>query len=278
METFTAINGEGPAVVLLHGMFATADCWEPTAADLSRDHRVIVPDLPGHGRSTTGAQPYSLSFYVQWLHDLLDELGVEQAVLVGNSMGGAISLAYARAHPERVSALVLANPLGMSTAIPWDSGWRLLVRGRHMVAAALTGHIKPHVFRYLEGWLVRQPWGRFADVLERMTALNFKQGLVSVLAGVRLLLVDFLPQGRRIRFAQTPTPAPALVVWGAHDGLLPARHATEARERFPTDRYVIFANSAHMPMLDEPEAFNALVREFLTDIEKDVYARPAAHR
>src|SRR4029453_8766589 len=110
VDTFYLEAGDGPPVVLLHGLGATNSSMLPTLADLSDDHRVLAPDLPGFGESSKPFRAYHPGYYAAWLHEFLDVAGVERAVLVGNSMGGRVAIEMALRHPARVERLVLFAP------------------------------------------------------------------------------------------------------------------------------------------------------------------------
>jgi pimeloyl-ACP methyl ester carboxylesterase len=117
----------------------------------------------------------------------------------------------------------------------------------------------------LAGSVVKTPTPSIMGVLTHMAERNIKGWVWMLWAGLRLLLVDFLPGGKRRAFARRlgDIRVPVLITWGRFDGLLPVRNATEAKALMPGARVRVFGNSAHMPMLEEPEAFEALVREFL---------------
>ncbi len=99
--------GRGPVLVLLHGVLGSRRSWVGPMSELARDHRVIAPDLFGHGESAKPAGDYSLGAYAGALRDLLDRLGVGRATLVGHSLGGGIAMQFAYLFPARVDALVL---------------------------------------------------------------------------------------------------------------------------------------------------------------------------
>lgn len=267
LETFAFREGKGPPLIMLHGMAATSDCWTYAFDALKADHTVVAPDLPGHGRSEGHTHPYGLSFYLRWLDGLLDALALKKVTLMGNSMGGAISLAYAMTHPARVERLILVDALGLSGRIPWSTAWRMISHLPYFAAAMLTRRADPYLFRYFQPWAFVNPWGPPREIITRMAALNRRRGFWSFGAGARLLLTDFLPSDRRLNFVQRlgGVAVPTLIAWGRHDGLLPVANAFAGAERLPDARLRIFESSAHAPMLEEPEAFNATVREFLSD-------------
>jgi len=125
-----AALGEGPAVVLLHGLGVERSIWESLLEPLAEDSRVIAFDQRGHGESSPADAPYARH---EDLVALLDALGIASAQLVGSSMGGEVALDTALAHPSRVAGLALLDPsLGGHV---WSSGWRDSIRG---IRAAAT--------------------------------------------------------------------------------------------------------------------------------------------
>src|SRR4029077_14343566 len=153
--------GEGPPVVLLHGLGATNASMLPTLAELARDHRVLAPDLPGFGDSEKPVRAYDPAFYARWLVEFLDATGVERAVVIGNPMGGRIAIEVGLTAPERVDRLVLfapslafkrfreATPLVRLLAA--EIGAMAIVVPRALVTAAL-GLMFAHPERLRDAW------------------------------------------------------------------------------------------------------------------------------
>ena len=263
-------EGSGPPVVMLHGMAATSDIWCYSFDALKDRHRVVAPDLPGHGRSEGSAMPYSLGFYTRWLDDLLTQLGIGRAAILGNSMGGAIGLSYALDHRDRVDRLVMVDALGLGPDLPGAGIGHVLRNLPNFVRLLVTRQMDPYLFRYLRGLVIVDPQGPARPVLEEMFRLNLKQGPLgfwSAWAGTRLLLEDFLSPARRREFNQRlhNIDTPTLIAWGLHDGLLPVRNAEAGQQNLPHARLEVFTRSAHSPMLEEPERFAEVVRAFLDE-------------
>lgn len=274
-ETFYYAAGDGEPVVLIHGMLANAECWEFTHNDLSRSHTVITPDLPGHGRSQAGLHPYGLEFYARWLHALVGILGIERFALVGHSMGGGIALHYALQHPEHLTRLALSNPLGVGGRL-FPGTVRLLARrAGYAVLLSLTRKLDPYLFKYVEGEIVMDPTGEARGPLVAMAEATLQKGAWPLISGLRLKMVDFLVPGKHRAFAESlhAIALPVLVIWGTHDGLLPVDNVSAGSRYLPQARWHMLEGSAHMPMLDEPEAFNALLNDFMTDRETNQQER-----
>jgi pimeloyl-ACP methyl ester carboxylesterase len=246
-------------------MAATSDCWVYAFDILKESYTVVAPDLPGHGRSPGHAYPYSLGFYQRWLVELLDHLQMYKVTLVGSSMGGAISLTFALAYPERVERIVLVDTVGLDGKLPLSAAGWLLMRLPHFIMSTLTHLPEPYLFRYLQHWVVVDPWGIPREPLLRLDILNRSRGFWSVGAGARLLLVDFLLPHKRKNFIHRlkQVSIPTLILWGRYDGLLPVGNAFSGLSHIPGSRLQIFENSAHLPMLEEPELFNTAVNNFL---------------
>src|SRR4051794_18381372 len=105
-------SGEGPLLVLLHGIASTADTWSPVVAGLAARHTVIAPDLLGHGQSAKPRGDYSLGAYASGVRDLIAALGHDRGTVLGHSLGGGIAMQFAYQYPERVERLVLISSGG----------------------------------------------------------------------------------------------------------------------------------------------------------------------
>src|SRR5215208_6774656 len=101
------VAGSGPTVVLIHGMINSSSHWKAVATQLARSHRVIAPDLIGHGDSATPRGDYSLGAHAAVIRDLLSALGIDRATMVGHSLGGGIAMVFFWQFPERVERLAL---------------------------------------------------------------------------------------------------------------------------------------------------------------------------
>src|SRR5205814_9180169 len=117
--------GEGPALMLLHGLTATHFTWEHTIPAFADRWRVIAPDLPGHGRSEKPDAPYTIDFYAGVIRSLARALDVDEALVVGNSLGGQIAVELGLAYPRFTRALVLAAPAGGYASGMRAVGWAI---------------------------------------------------------------------------------------------------------------------------------------------------------
>ncbi len=252
-----------PAVVLLHG--AGVDCaalsWIEVAPRLARRFRVLAPDLPGHGGTPELPEP-TTGAYGAWLRAWLDEVGLGRANFVGLSLGGALALAYALDHPERVERLVLVASYGLAPRVPCHALLRWLVRSRFLGLLASRGLRRGIALQLGLRMLVGEARAvgpeLLADVqsaVQRTRPDLFWRWLRTELepGRVRTCFLDRLGELR----------CPVLLVHGDRDRLVPLRWAREAARRIPDAELVVLRGCGHWPPRERPEAVGALLEAFL---------------
>lgn len=218
-------------VVLLHGANDHAGTWATVVASLLREHRVIAPDLAGHGESAPHEGPIALSLILEKLTAIIDRETSARVSLVGNSMGGWVALLYAIAHPERVQQLVLEDSSGMA----WPVSVPLFAQSREQAVEMLRAVHGPDVA--IEEWWIDA-------LLARATSSPM---LRVAQAGVAQYLVDARLQN---------IAAPTTLLWGESDGLLPLAYARALQEKIRGSQLQIIERAAHIPHLQKPERFN----------------------
>lgn len=264
VDTFYLDAGSGPPVVLLHGLGATNASMLPTLLDLAKDHRVIAPDLPGFGDSTKPLLDYHAEFFAKWLVHFLDELGIERAHLIGNSMGGRIAIETALRAPERVDRLVLYAPAVAFRRL------RQLVPVARMIRPELAAvpMLVPRtmVVNTLERLFARStriapPWFlSAADEFLRIFAT--RRGRVAFFSAARQIYLDhpWGEQGFWRRLAKLERPS--LFIWGDRDFLIPPAFARHVERAVPHATSVVLDDCGHVPQFERPVVTHRLVREF----------------
>lgn len=250
-------------IVWIHGLSGCWQNWLENLPVLARTHRCIAMDLPGFGASEMPAAPISIDGYARAVDALLHELGVQRASVVGNSMGGFVGAEIAIAYGTRVERLVLVSAAGLSTGEPPSARLVPVVDATTNVVGAWSAW-----FASRSEALIRRPRSRRAIFKivaphgDRLPApLVFEQLKGSGKPGFADAFAAIVRYPLRERLAQIA--APTLVVWGEDDPLIPTRDAWVFGELIPDARVVVYEDTGHVAMLERPEAFNALVAEFL---------------
>ncbi|HEX2103874.1 MAG TPA: alpha/beta hydrolase [Solirubrobacteraceae bacterium] len=276
------LGGNDPArapVVFVHGLNGSWQNWlENLPHFAAAGHRVIAFDLPGFGESQMPREKISIAGYGRFVDALLDQVGVGPAVVVGNSMGGFIGAELAIQFPERVERLVLVSAAGLT--VEYQRRERVLgtLRFAENVITAWAGWIgsrsdelarRPRARRLLMGFVVHRPDLLPPALVSEQVRNSGKPGFVDALDA----LTDY-----PIRDSLGRIGCPVLIVWGTHDHLIPVRDADEFARLIPGGRKVVWPKTGHMPMLERPAAFNALVDAFAAEEANERIARPGEGR
>ena len=268
-------NPDGPVLVLVHGLGGSHLNWDLLAPRLTGAGRVLALDLPGFGRSEPGERRAGVPANVAVLGRFLDQVAGEPAVLVGNSMGGMISLLVAGEKPEAVSGLVLLDPAVPGPRRRFDPAVALvfalyavpLVGERFLRRRRTRSSSTARVYDTLRLVGV-DPATVPADIIDRSVTLIDERRDVegmdrAFLAAARSLL-RVLADPRRYRRAMRSIAAPVLLVHGDRDRLVPVASAREIARRHPAWRYVELAGVGHVPQLQAPEAVADELLSWLT--------------
>lgn len=244
-------RGRLPAVVMIHGLAAGGASFGPmVTALLPHVRRVIVPELPGHGFSAGAGAGRTVTpeLLADVVGDALDGLLTEPAIVLGNSLGGAVALGYALRRPERVRGLVLVSPAGAQLAA---DEWRALV-------AAFDLSSTEEARRFLERVYHRPPWF-LALFAHEFPALLRRPA-------VREILASATPEHSPTPDALAALTMPILLLWGRSERLLPASALAWFRQHLPPQTVVEEPEGfGHAPQLEQPVRLAARVVEFAKD-------------
>jgi pimeloyl-ACP methyl ester carboxylesterase len=257
--------GSGPPVVFIHGLSGSWQNWLEQLPVFARDHRVIAFDLPGFGSSEMPTEKISIAGYGRWVDTLLDQLGVQSAAIVGNSMGGFIGAEVAIQFPARVERLVLISAAGLTIENQIPASLLTALRTLNAQLAFSTGWLASR-----SEALVRRPRSRelmFGIVAHRAGKLPGPLVAEQVRGSGKPGFVPALDALTRypIRDRLGDIACPTLIVWGTNDILVPARDADEFERLIPNARKVVWPETGHVAMLERPEAFNRLLAAFLAE-------------
>jgi pimeloyl-ACP methyl ester carboxylesterase len=248
--------GQGPAVILIHGLAASLFSWRHTIMPLAQaGYRVIAYDNRGFGFSDKPPDGYSNRDYVELLLSLLDTLKLDQAILVGHSMGGAIAAEAALARPDRVRALVMVDAAGLGVRWPF-----MLRVARWPIVSTLFEQFRG---RGATGRILRALYADPSRVTEQdidqyyapVAEPGFARSLRGVLGAYRF---------DALRGRLDSIEAPTLVMWGAEDGVIPASVGRDMVAHLQRGALVQFNNAGHALPEELPREFNRTLLAFLT--------------
>jgi 2-hydroxy-6-oxonona-2,4-dienedioate hydrolase len=262
----TAGDDGGPPLVLLHGVGTSASEWSWVLPALALNHRVYAVDLPGYDGSYEPPD-YAPAFTATFIGSFLDAVGVESAVVVGNSFGGLSALHLALSEPARVSALVLSDSAGLDQAInpalsrisfP-STGQLVTVLAKTRPGAAQRAFGRA-LLMFARPWQIPSKW--LKDQYRLAQLPNFIEATLATLrstvgpSGQREVLLDELPR------LQMPT----LIVWGIEDRVLPYWQAQDALTRLHKGSLELIPNCGHLPHVERPERFVSSLDGFLRNV------------
>lgn len=263
VDTGPTGNGSGgsSALIFIHGLGGIWQNWLLNIPPFMDARRIVAMDLPGFGGSELPAEPISIRGYAKVVDELLDQLGVERGVVVGNSMGGFIGAELALSFSTRVEKLVLVSAAGLS--IEYQRREPLLSLAR--VWQPVNAHVfaarrdlfarRPRLRRAALQTVVRYPEKLSGPLTWEILQGQGKPGFVGALDA--LMSYSFRERLREIGM-------PVLIVWGRNDMLVPVSDADRFEELIgPNARKVLFDDTGHVPMIERPSRFNDLLRGFL---------------
>lgn len=251
--------GAGRPVLLVHGIAASLFDWHRNIPALAEHFAVTAIDLPGFGDSDIPRDGLGITDVMPFLDAFLDALQIQSVSLVGNSMGGLICGHYAILHPARVERLLMVDPVGLARdlsihfrllSVPFLGEWALRPSGNAGIVAARGLFYDPALAP--ADWVADKIRDRGAPA--RSFLLQSLRRGTSVF-GLRreIVMLDGL------RSTQIPT----MIMWGAHDQVVPVRHVELVKAHLPSAQVHVFPTAGHVPMLECPEEFNRLAIAFL---------------
>ncbi|ACV77803.1 alpha/beta fold hydrolase [Nakamurella multipartita] len=258
--------GSGPSILLVHGMMSARTTWADQWDRLAADHRVLAPDLFGHGESDKPLGDYSLGAHAASLRDLLDALDVPSATVVGHSLGGGIAMQLAYLFPERVDRLVLVSSGGLGRDL------NPLLRAATLPGSELVLPVLASGWLHGVGDSALRLWRRVGLPAVSPSSTQAWQSLTSLAdADTRRAFLatsrSVIDAGGQTVSARSRlsglTAREVLLIWGAGDRMIPSSHLEAARAELPHSRVEILPRSGHFPHLDEPDRFAAVLADFV---------------
>lgn len=267
--------GEGPALLLLHGLGCDHTTWDSVIEPLSRRYTVIAPDLLGHGQSDKPRADYTLGGFANGMRDLLTVLGIDKVTVVGHSFGGGVAMQFAYQYPERTERLMLVATGGLGPEVT-PAIRAISLPGFHPVMRALTlpgiRHLGMAGMRALAGTglSATRDLDEVAAIYDSFKDPHARHAVRHVVKAV----VDW--QGQVVTMsdrAYLTEAMPLWVVWGREDQVIPVSHASRVAELAPRARVAVFDDAGHFPHKDHPQRFAKLLHDFVRTTEPASYSR-----
>ena len=261
--------GDGETLLLIHGMAGSSATWRDVIPQLSKNFRVIAPDLLGHGESDKPRGDYSLGAFAASLRDLLDELGIARATVIGQSLGGGIAMQFAYQHRDRCERVVLIGSGGLGPDLSWTLRM-LSAPGAELILPVIA---PPQVLAagnriksLLSSVGVQSPrgaelWSAYSSLSDRDTRNAFLRTLRSV--------VDYRGQAvSALSKLHLTAQMPVMFIWGDKDKIIPVSHGYAAHETLPGSRLEILPGLGHFPHVESPTAVVELLEDFIASTER----------
>ncbi len=261
-------GGQGPVLLLLHGIAGSSLTWVPSMGLLESDFTVLAPDFLGHGASEKPLGDYSLGNLATVMRDFLNLLGIGRATVVGQSFGGGVAMQFAYQFPERCERLVLVDAGGLGRQVNWILRLATMPGAEYVMPAlfpSFAGRWGDSVVKFLGDRGFRnaeaiEMWRSYRSLTEGESRRAFVRTMRSVIdpGGQSVSAAD-----RLYLSAQMPT----LIIWGERDRIIPLHHAHQAHEAIPHSRLEVMPGVGHFPQAEEPARFVEILRDFLRTTE-----------
>ncbi len=261
-------GGEGPALLLIHGIAGSSRAWKHVMPALARERTVVALDLIGHGESAKPMGDYSLGAYASGIRDFMSLLDIDRATIIGQSFGGGVAMQLAYQHPECCERLVLVDSGGLGREVSWLLRIMTLPGSEYLMPLIFPPFVRDGgnvVSTFLHGKGLRsarlaEMWRAYVSLTETENRQAFVKTLRAVIdpGGQTVSAMD-----RLYLAAQVPT----LIIWGDQDKIIPVDHAYAAHEAIPGSRLEIIEGAGHFPHAESPDKFIAVLTDFLETTE-----------
>ena len=256
-------GGQGPVLLLLHGIAGSSSTWLPAMQLLQRDFTVLAPDFLGHGKSDKPLGDYSLGNQASGMRDLLLLLGIERATVVGHSFGGGVAMQFVYQFPDLCERLVLVDAGGFGREVNWMLRLTALPAAEYVMPVLFPSFVRnwgDSVGTFLGRRGIRyaraeEMWRSYRSLTEPENRQAFVRTMRAVIdpGGQSVSATD-----RLYLLAHTPT----LIVWGDQDTIIPVAHARKAHEAIPNSQLEIMEGVSHFPQVEEPVRFVEILTNF----------------
>lgn len=235
--------GQGPVLILVHGLGSSSSAWRDSMVHLARSYRVLALDLPGYGKSDKPEADYSVQYLAGVVNEFIDSQGTDKVTLAGNSLGGWIAALVALQKPNKVKGLILVSSAGLrrQDQLPANPAPVTKEEERQLLLAVYANQ------SLVTEKLVNEQWE------------YSKQVRPAVLASIAAFQMKPPFLDDRLKDIKTPT----LIIWGRQDKLIPVQTAERFAKGIAGSEMVVIENAGHLPQIEQPKAFSRALKKFV---------------
>lgn len=248
---------EKEVILMVHGFGGNKDHWLRFAEKLANDYRIVIPDLPGHGDSISDfTDIYTIENQAKWLNEFMETIDVKTFHVVGNSMGGAVSLKLTHLFPDKITSLTLINSAGLEKN---ESEYvELLKKGINPLVVSSTKEFKELMSFVME----RKPY--IPDPIYEVLAE--KKVARKILD--QKIFQDILTDVNNLENILSEINKPTLIIWGKKDRVIDVDNAEEFHKRITGSQKIILKDVGHLPMLEDPKQTGSHYASFLLSCKR----------
>lgn len=251
-------EGSGDVILFIHGLSGCKEEWEYTIPYFADNYKAIAIDLPGSGHSDKPLVEYTIDFYSDSVKGFLDEMEIEKAIIVGNSMGGLVSQSLTLKYPEKVDKLILVDSAGINP-----------MRGRAQTSLSLNTDaiskqkgFSPAMIKMTKKMLFYKPCDALDTIIERAISDLKRDDHPEAFRAILSSMENIVKADLSERLGEINQPT--LIVWGENDKLMGPKVAEILEGKIRGSEVVIISECGHCPMLEKPDEFNSFVFSFLS--------------
>ncbi|OBJ48487.1 alpha/beta hydrolase [Mycobacterium sp. 1423905.2] len=253
-------EGTGEVLLLIHGMGGNSNNWRKMIPALSKNYRVIAPDLLGHGQTAKPRGDYSLGAFAVWLRDFLDALGIPRVTVIGHSLGGGIAMQFTHQHRDYCERLILLSSGGLGGEVNRALRLCSLPGSEYVLQVAAS---KPVITARKAISALKNADRDLSEHWEAHTALANPENRQAFLRTLRAV-VDRRGQAVcALNRLHANANVPVMIISGDQDRVIPIAHAYAAHQAMPHSRLHILAGVSHHPHTERPDAVASLIDDFV---------------
>ncbi len=252
-----AIMKNQDVILMVHGFGGHKDHWLFFAERLADDHRIIIPDLPGHGDSISGlSNNYTIENQAKWLNELMKTLNIKKFHIIGNDMGSAVSLKFTHLYPEKIVSLTLLNSAGL---LKNESEYvELLKKGINPLVVGSTKEFKELMNFVME----KKPY--LPDPVYKILA----QKKIARKEIDKKIFNDMMADINKTEDFLSEIKKPTLIIWGKKDRVINVANAEAFHQKIEGSQKIIFKHIGHFPMIEDPKKIGEHYASFLLSCKR----------